>query len=195
MKTVLDNFCVKSGIFCSRCEEKLKKGQISDLDVRVIRTITELEKENPTLQDVTFHKAVEAGDVMALMVDRRGVDTFLSSGAKLAKSLGDRVGKRVRVLNFGGDERGFLEDLFTPFSILTINTIWLPDGSRETKVILNGRRPRRNPLGDFEVVKKLTGSHIHAANDSRSHLQPTKRRARRSSNKDPSCDNNQQNAI
>ncbi|HYU88132.1 MAG TPA: hypothetical protein VEL52_05540 [Candidatus Bathyarchaeia archaeon] len=155
VKTVLDNFCVKSGIFCSRCEEKLKKGQISDLDVRVIRTITELEKENPTLQDVTFHKAVEAGDVMALMVDRRGMDTFLSSGAKLAKSLGDRVGKRVRVLNFGGDERGFLEDLFTPFSILTINTIWLPDGSRETKVILNGRRPRRNPLGDFEVVKKL----------------------------------------
>ncbi len=86
VKTVLDNFCVKSGIFCSRCEEKLKKGQISDLDVRVIRTITELEKENPTLQDVTFHKAVEAGDVMALMVDRRGMDTFLSSGAKLAKS-------------------------------------------------------------------------------------------------------------
>jgi len=154
VKTILDNFCVKSGIFCSRCEEKLKKGQISDLDVRVIRTITELEKENPILQDVTFHKAVEAGDVMALMVDRRGMDTFLSSGAKLAKSLGDRVGKRVRVLNFGGDERGFLEDLFTPFSILTINTIWLPDGSRETKVILNGRRPRRNPL-DFEVVKKL----------------------------------------
>ena len=154
VKTILDNFCVKSGIFCSRCEEKLKKGQISDLDIKVIRTITEMEKGNPALQDVTFHKAVEAGDIMALMVDRRGMDAFLSSGAKLAKNLGDRVGKRVRVLNFGGDERGFLEDLFTPFSILTINTIWLPDGTRETKVILNGHRPRRNPV-DFEVVRKL----------------------------------------
>src|SRR5207237_9181798 len=91
---------------------------------------------------------------MALMVDRRGMDTFLSSGAKLAKSLGDRVGKRVRVLNFGGDERGFLEDLFTPFSILTINTIWLPDGSRETKVTLNGRRPRRNHRGDLKWWRK-----------------------------------------
>jgi transcription antitermination factor NusA-like protein len=154
VKTILDNFCVKSGIFCSRCEEKVRKGQISDLDVRVIRTITELEKENPPLSEVTFHKAVEAGDIMALMVDRRGMDTFLASGAKLAKSLGDRVGKRVRVLSFGGDERDFLEELFTPFSILTINTIWLPDGSRETKVILTGRRPWRSPV-DFEVVKKL----------------------------------------
>ena len=80
VKTILDNFCVKSGIFCSRCEEKLKKGQITDLDIRVIRSITELEKENPTLQDVTFHKAVEAGDIMALMVDRRGMDAFLASG-------------------------------------------------------------------------------------------------------------------
>jgi len=154
VKTILDNFCVKSGIFCSRCEEKLRKGQISDLDIRVIKTITELERENPPLQEITFHKAVEAGDIMALMVDRRGMDAFLSSGAKLAKSLGDKVGKRVRVLSYGGDERGFLEELFTPFSILTINTIWLPDGSRETKVILTGRRPRRPPL-DFEVVKKL----------------------------------------
>lgn len=154
VKTILDNFCVKSGIFCSRCEEKLKKGQITDLDIKVIRTISEMEKGNPALQEVTFHKAVEAGDIMALMVDRRGMDAFLSSGAKLAKNLGDRVGKRVRVLNFGGDERGFLEDLFTPFSILTINTIWLPDGSRETKVILNGHRPHRNPI-DFEVVRKL----------------------------------------
>jgi transcription antitermination factor NusA-like protein len=154
VKTILDSFCVKSGIFCSRCEEKLKKGQISDLDIRVIRSITELEKENPNLQNVTFHKAVEAGDIMALMVDRRGMDTFLASGAKLAKSLGDRVGRRVRILSQSGDDRDFLEGLFTPYSILTINTIWLPDGSRETKVILNGRRPYRNPV-DFEVVKKL----------------------------------------
>ncbi len=154
VKTILDNFCVKSGILCSRCEEKLKTGKITDLDVKVIRTITELEKENPPLQDVTFHKAVEAGDIMALMVDRKGMDTFLSSGARLAKTLGDRVGKRVRILSFGGDERDFLEELFSPFAILTINTIWLPDGSRETKVILTGRRPWRSPV-DFEVVKKL----------------------------------------
>jgi hypothetical protein len=64
------------------------------------------------------------------------MDTFLASGAKLAKSLGDRVGRRVRILSQSGDDRDFLEGLFTPYSILTINTIWLPDGSRETKVVV-----------------------------------------------------------
>src|SRR5438132_9247966 len=105
VKTILDSFCVKSGIFCSRCEEKLKKGQITDLDIRVIRSITELEKENPTLQNVTFHKAVEAGDIMALMVDRGGMDTFLARGAKPAKKLGDRGGARVKRQRQGGVER------------------------------------------------------------------------------------------
>src|SRR3989454_7997322 len=104
VKTILDNFCVKSGIFCSRCEEKLKKGQITDLDIRVIRSITELEKENPTLQNVTFHKAVEAGENKALIVDRGGVDTVLASGGQLAKKLGGRVGRRGEGLRQrGGD--------------------------------------------------------------------------------------------
>src|SRR2546425_13222418 len=96
VKTILDNFCVKSGILCSRCEEKLRKGQITDLDVRVIRTLTELEKENPPLQDVTFHKAVEAGDIMAVFVDREGMETLLTLRAKPAQTLGGPVGKSVR---------------------------------------------------------------------------------------------------
>src|SRR3989442_2717972 len=115
VNTILASFCVKSGIFCSRCEEKLKKGQITDLDIRVIRSITELEKENPTLQDVTFHKAVEAGEIMALMVDRRGMDTFLASRAKLAKSLGDPVGMGGRVLRHSGDDIEFLLGVVTAY--------------------------------------------------------------------------------
>src|SRR5437870_13255603 len=155
VRTILDNFCVKSGIFCPRCEEKMRKGQISDLDVKVIRTITEMEKENTPLQDVTYHKTVEAGDIMALMVDKRGVDAFMASGAKLAKNLGDRMGKRVRVLSYGGDERNFLEELFSPFGILTINTIWLPDGSRETKVIHCGHRLCPSSCTDYVCLKVL----------------------------------------
>ena len=46
-----------------------------------------------------------------------------------------RQAKMSRVLEYGADDRKFLEDLFVPFSILTINTIWLPDGTTETRVI------------------------------------------------------------
>ena len=154
VKTILDAFCVKSGILCRRCEEKLEKGQITELDLKVIQRMVELEKEHPVLQDVTYHRSVEADGMMAVLVDRRDLPKLLGGGAKVIKDLGETFGKRVKLISFGGDDREFLEDLFSPLSILTINTIWIPDGSTETKVILTGRQPRKMPV-DLDVVKTI----------------------------------------
>ena len=154
VKTILDAFCIKSGILCRKCQEKIEKGQITDLDLKIIRLLSDLEKENPTLQDVTYHKAVEADDNLAILVDRRDMGKMLSGGAKVVHAISDSLGKRVKVLGYGGDDRQFLDDLFSPLSILTLNTIWIPDGSTETKVILVGRQPKRMPI-DLEIVKRL----------------------------------------
>ena len=145
---------MKSGILCRRCEEKLEKGQITELDLKVIQRMVELEKEHPVLQDVTYHRSVEADGMMAVLVDRRDVPRLLGGGAKIVKDLGDTFGKRVKLISYGGDDREFLEDLFSPLSILTINTIWIPDGSTETKVILTGRQPRKMPI-DLDTVKMI----------------------------------------
>jgi transcription antitermination factor NusA-like protein len=154
VKTILDAFCVKSGILCRRCEEKLEKGLVTELDLKVIQRMVELEKEYPVLGDVTYHKAVEADDMMAVLVDRKDLPKLLGGGAKVVKNLGETFGKRVKLISYGGDDREFLEDLFSPLSILTINTVWIPDGSTETKVILTGRQPRNMPV-DLEKVRKI----------------------------------------
>ncbi len=154
VKTILDAFCVKSGILCRRCEEKLEKGQITELDLKVIQRIVELEKNNPVLQDVTYHRAVEADGVMAILVDKKDMPRLLGGGAKIVKDLSETFGKRIKLISYGGDDREFLEDLFSPLSILTINTVWIPDGSTETKVILTGRQPRRMPV-DLDKVRKI----------------------------------------
>ncbi len=113
VKTILDAFCVKSGILCRRCEEKLAKGQVSDLDLKVIQRIVELEKDNPFLQDVTYHRAVQADGVMAVLVDKRDMPKLLGGGAKIVKELGESFGKRIKLIGYGGDDREFLEDLFS----------------------------------------------------------------------------------
>jgi transcription antitermination factor NusA-like protein len=154
VKTILDAFCVKSGILCRRCEEKLEKGLVTELDLRVIQKMVELEKENPVLEDVTYHRAVEADDMMAVLVDKKDLPKLLGGGAKIVRDLGETFRKRVKLIGYGGDDREFLEDLFSPLSILTINTVWIPDGSTETKVILTGRQPRNMPV-DPEKVRKI----------------------------------------
>jgi transcription antitermination factor NusA-like protein len=154
VKTILDAFCVKSGILCRHCEEKLQKGQVTELDLKVIRKMVELEKNHPVLQDVTYHRSVEAEDMMAILVDKKDLPGLLGGGAKVVRELSESFGKRVKLISFGGDDRAFLEDLFSPLSILTINTVWIPDGSTDTKVILTGRRPKNMPV-DLDMVQKI----------------------------------------
>ncbi|MCK4320534.1 hypothetical protein KAW11_02865, partial [Candidatus Bathyarchaeota archaeon] len=77
---------------------------------------------------------------------------LLAHGRKIVRTLEEKTGKKIRILEQGADYRKFLEDLFAPSNILTINTIWLPDGTTETKVIL--RRRRRRPLSMNEKALK-----------------------------------------
>jgi len=148
------HFCLKSGILCPKCQAKLRLGEVSKTDLEVGRLLLSLESTYPPLQDVFFHKAVEADSVLALIVGRGDVAKLLSHGGKILRTIGEKTGKNVRILEFGVDERKFLEDLFAPLSIITINTIWLPDGSQETRVILR-RRGRRPPPFNLEAFKQI----------------------------------------
>lgn len=94
VKTILDAFCVKSGILCRQCEEKVRKGQITKLDLEVIKTLAEFEGKYPVLKDVFFHKAKETGDTLAILVNKKDMGKILSYGGKIIRELSDRTGKR-----------------------------------------------------------------------------------------------------
>jgi transcription antitermination factor NusA-like protein len=130
-------------MLCPKCKKKLEKGEISELDLEISRLLVSMEEEYPPLQNVYFHKAVESDGVLAIFVSRGDIAKILSYGGKIIKSVERDTKKAVRVLESNSDERKFLEDLFAPMTILTINRIWIPDGSTETRVILKGNERRR----------------------------------------------------
>ena len=149
----LCSFCLKSGILCQKCSAKVKSGEVSETDLRVARLLLSLEEKFPSLQNVYFHKTVETDGTLAIVVGPGDVPRLLGYGGKIIKTLGEETGRNIRVLENGVDNRKFLEDLFAPLNILTINTIWLPDGSTETRVIL-GRKRGRSSL-DVKALKEI----------------------------------------
>jgi transcription antitermination factor NusA-like protein len=154
MKTELCSFCLKSGILCQKCSAKVKTGEISNLDLKIARLLLSLEEKYPSLQNVCFYKAVDAEKTLAIIVGHGDVPKLLGFSSKIIKAIGDETGKNVKVLEYGVDDRKFLEDLFVPFSILTINTIWLPDGTTETRVILKRKRGAQLPF-DLKALKEI----------------------------------------
>ena len=154
MKTELCGFCLKSGILCQKCSAKVKAGEITEMDLKIARLLLSLEEKYPSLQNVCFYKAFEVEKTLAILVGHGDVPRILGYGGKIIKTLSDETGKNVRVLEQGVDDRKFLEDLFLPFSILTINTIWLPDGTTETRVILKRKRGSQLPF-DLKALKEI----------------------------------------
>jgi transcription antitermination factor NusA-like protein len=154
MKTELCSFCLKSGILCQKCSAKVKAGEISKLDLRIARLLLSLEERYPSLQNVCFYNAVKVGNTLTIIVGHGDMPRLLGYGGKIIKTLGEETGTSVRVLEHGVDDRKFLEDLFMPLSILTINTIWLPDGTTETRVILKKKRGSKLPF-DLKALKEI----------------------------------------
>ena len=154
MKTVLCSFCLKSGILCQKCSARVKSGEITELDLRIARFLLSLEEKYPSLQNVCFYRAFDVDKTLALVVGIGDVPRLLGHGGKIMKALGEETGRNIRVLEQGVDDRKFLEDLFAPLSILTINTIWLPDGTTETRVILRRRRGAGVPF-DVKALKEI----------------------------------------
>ncbi len=124
------------------------------MDLKIARLLLSLEEKYPSLQSVCFYKAIEVEKTLAIIVGHGDVPRLLGYSGKIIKALSDETGKNVRVLEYGVDDRKFLEDLFIPFSILTINTIWLPDGTTETRVILKRKRGTQLPF-DLKALKEI----------------------------------------
>ncbi len=165
MKASLCNFCIKSGMLCPRCQEKVRSGEVTDLDISVARLLIKLEEKYSSLQKINFYNAFEIDHVLAIVVGNGDLEHFLANGGKIMRELSDETGKKVRMFEKKGDNRRFLEDLFAPAAITTINKIWLPDGSTETKVILSGHS-RKLPLKTSvlkDMAKKVRGITLRIA--------------------------------
>jgi len=138
----LCEFCLKSGMLCSKCQRKVESGEVSEKYMEVAKTLLGMENQNQFLQKVRLDNVLDAGGFLVLVVGKGDAAKF-NAEPRLTRDLGDRFNKRVLVIESGTKDRQFLEELFANQHIVTINIIWLPDGSTETRVVLQGRGSRR----------------------------------------------------
>ncbi len=134
---------MKSGMLCNKCQEKVRTGVVDDLYMKVAQYLLKVENRNPSLQKARLERVIEVGGFLVLVVGRRDRIKFMGGTGRLPRDIGDEFNRRVLIIEEGLNDRGFLEDLFTGQHIITINIIWLPDGTTETRVVLQGRGARR----------------------------------------------------
>jgi transcription antitermination factor NusA-like protein len=130
-------------MLCNKCTEKVRTGIVDDLYMKVAQYLLKVENKNPQLQRAKLQKVADVGGFLVIVVGRGDRNKFLGDSGRLSRDISDEFNRRVLIIEEGVNDRGFLEDLFTGQHIVTINIIWLPDGSTETRVVLQGRGARR----------------------------------------------------
>jgi len=152
-------FDARTGILCGNCESRLRRGEITKADVEASKAFAHLADRIPEVSHVTLKRAFEANGSYVLEFDQSDMGALRSNAALQSELEGALKGK-VWLVGAGGNDRRFLEDVFFPAKVLTVNTVWLPDGGKKTKVIVPARRSERR-IGDFdklrEAVKQARG--------------------------------------
>ena len=154
MQTQLCEFCLKSGMLCSKCQQKIKTGAVTNNYIEVAKKLLSYEPKNQFLQTVVLENVVDAGGFQVLVVGK-GDSAKFNVNPALIRDLGDSLNKRVVVIETGMNDRKFLEDLFSGQQIVTINIIWLPDGTTETRVVLSGRGARKLSKKRIEALTEI----------------------------------------
>jgi transcription antitermination factor NusA-like protein len=144
-------FDARTGILCGNCEARLRKGEISKADVEASKAIAHLADRIPEISHVTLKRAFEANGSHILEFEQSDMGA-LRANPLLQSELEGALKGKVWLVGAGGNDRKFLEDVFFPAKVLTVNTVWLPDGGKKTKVIVPARRSERR-IGDFDKLR------------------------------------------
>ena len=139
MKAPICGVCLKSGMLCRTCMKKLERGKVSETDIEVAGALLELSASIRSLRDITLEHAVESDNMIVIVCAKGDAARIIGKSGLTVKKLEKELGKPVRIVEGGGDVKGFITDLLHPVPVEGINVVYRPQG--EVLRVLTGRGP------------------------------------------------------
>lgn len=155
MKTPICLFDAKTGILCSKCDAKLNSGQLNQAAVFSSIKLAKLAEKDQEISKFTLVGSHKVDDDYILFLRTSDIITIRSNPAIVQKFAGE-FNANIWFVEAEGTDRRFMENLFYPRRVLNMNLIWLPDGNKLTRVVVNQESVKRlsMPL-DVEKIRKV----------------------------------------
>ena len=154
MKIPICTFDAKTGILCAKCESKLKLGQLKQADVEGAIKLTKLADRNQDVNKFTMIGGAKVdGDFVLIL--RSSDISALRSNTTLPIKFEHEFQSKVWFVEAEATDKRFIENLFFPMKVLTVNLIWLPDGSKLTRVQIASKSNNSESKDTIEKIKKI----------------------------------------
>lgn len=152
MQVPICTFDAKNAVLCPKCESKLEAGQLTQNDVDASMKLAKLAKTIPEIEKFCMHSCRQIGLNHVMYLSRQDIDAIRKSRTLYRAISGEFSGK-VWLVESEASDRKFIEDLFFPARLLSINAVWAPGGLQKTKVIVSGKKTSGFPIDTEQVAK------------------------------------------
>ena len=139
-------------MLCRTCEAKLKSGSITQDDIVAAKKLISLADRNQEINKFTLIRGTRVNGDFVLVL--RGHDvSVLRGNQELANRIEKEMGQKVWFVETEASDRRFIESLFHPVKVLSVNFFWLPGADKLTKVIVAD--DAKNVHFNLEKVQKI----------------------------------------
>jgi transcription antitermination factor NusA-like protein len=153
MKTAVCEMCLKSGILCTSCTEKVRSGQITEAEVRVAEILLRLSGERKQLRDVSIKKVIDSHGMVVVVCGLGDAAKVIGASGQNAKRLEKELSKRVMIVEEAADMKEFVRNILRPVPVLSISALY-KQGEEIIKVATGDRRSQKISSSDFSRIMK-----------------------------------------
>lgn len=152
MKFPICGFDAKNAVLCPQCEGKVESGDLTKADVDASIKLANLAKSNQEIDSFTLYSCKEIDGNYVLSLGKKDIMTIRQSRT-LYRLLQDQFQEKIWLVEADENDKRFIEDLFFPTKILSINSVWAPGGIQKTKAVVSGKWTPRFPIDTEKVIQ------------------------------------------
>jgi len=146
-------FDAKNSVLCPQCEGKVESGHLTKADVDASIILANIAKSNKEIGDFTLYSCKEFNGNFVLSLAKNDIMKIRQSRT-LYRELSDQFKGKIWLVEADETDKRFIEDLFFPTKILSINAVWAPGGIQKTKAVVSGKWTPKFPI-DTQKVRQI----------------------------------------
>ena len=139
-------------VLCPKCESKIESGSITKADVDASIKLAQLAKSNHIIDKFTLYSCKEFNGNFVLSLAKNDI-MIIRHSRVLYRLLQDQFQGKIWLVEADENDKKFIEDLFFPTKILSINLVWALGGVQKTKAVVSGKWTPRFPIDTNKVIQ------------------------------------------
>ena len=151
MKLPICSFDAKNAVLCPGCESKVSDGTITQADIDASIILAKIAKTTNEIEGFKLYSCKEFDGNYVLPLAKNDI-LIIRHSRTLYGQLQEQFKGKIWLVEADETDKKFIEDLFFPTKILSINSVWAPGGVQKTKAIVSGKWTPKFPIDTEKVI-------------------------------------------